>query len=58
MLKLTKINIFPVKSLDGYSPDSAIIEKQGLQYDRRWMITEPDGMFMRSEERRVGKECA
>lgn len=46
MLKLTKINIFPVKSLDGYSPESAIVEKQGLQYDRRWMITEPNGMFM------------
>lgn len=46
MLKLTKINVFPVKSLDGYSPESAIVEKQGLQYDRRWMITEPNGMFM------------
>ncbi len=46
MLTLTKINIFPVKSLDGYSPESAIVEKQGLQYDRRWMITEPNGMFM------------
>jgi uncharacterized protein len=46
MLTLSKINIFPVKSLDGYSPESAIVEKQGLQYDRRWMITEPNGMFM------------
>lgn len=46
MLTLTKINIFPVKSLDGYSPESAIVEKQGLQYDRRWMITELNGLFM------------
>lgn len=46
MLTLTKINIFPVKSLDGYSPDSAVVEKQGLQYDRRWMITDLDGLFM------------
>lgn len=46
MLKLTKINVFPVKSLDGYSPESAIVEKQGLQYDRRWMITDLDGLFM------------
>ncbi len=46
MLKLTEINIFPVKSLDGYSPKSAIVEKQGLQYDRRWMITDLDGLFM------------
>ncbi len=46
MLTLTEINIYPVKSLDGYSPQSAIVEKQGLQYDRRWMITEPNGLFM------------
>ncbi|UZR96401.1 MOSC domain-containing protein [Chondrinema litorale] len=46
MLQLSQINIFPVKSLDGYSPKSAIVTKRGLQYDRRWMITEPDGKFM------------
>ena len=45
-MQLSQINIFPVKSLDGYSPDSAIVEKRGLQHDRRWLITEPDGMFM------------
>jgi uncharacterized protein len=45
-MQLSQINIFPVKSLDGYSPDSAIVEKRGLQHDRRWMITEPDGTFM------------
>jgi uncharacterized protein len=45
-MHLTQINIFPVKSLDGYSPDSAIVEKRGLQYDRRWLISEPDGTFM------------
>ncbi len=46
MLTLSKINIFPVKSLDGYSPDSAIVEKRGLQFDRRWLITDLDGVFM------------
>ncbi|MBT31912.1 MAG: MOSC domain-containing protein [Thalassobius sp.] len=46
MLQLSQINIFPVKSLDGFSPKSAIVTKRGLQYDRRWMITEPDGKFM------------
>ncbi len=45
-MHLSQINIFPVKSLDGYSPDSAVVEKRGLQYDRRWMITEPNGAFM------------
>ena len=45
-MQLSQINIFPVKSLDGYSPDRAIVEKRGLQYDRRWLIAEPDGTFM------------
>jgi uncharacterized protein len=46
MLKLTQINVYPVKSLDGFSPDSAIVEKRGLQHDRRWLITDPSGMFL------------
>lgn len=45
-MQLSHINIFPVKSLDGYSPEKAVVEKRGLQYDRRWLITEPDGTFM------------
>jgi uncharacterized protein len=46
MLNLTQINIFPVKSLDGYSPTSAVVEKRGLQHDRRWLITDTEGMFL------------
>ena len=46
MLQLTQINIYPVKSLDGYSPTAAMVEKRGLQYDRRWMITDTEGVFM------------
>jgi uncharacterized protein len=46
MLKLTQINVFPIKSLDGYSPESAIVEQRGLQHDRRWLITDKEGMFM------------
>lgn len=43
---LSQINIYPVKSLDGFSTRSAIVEKRGLQYDRRWMITDSQGVFM------------
>jgi uncharacterized protein len=46
MLQLSQINIFPVKSLDGYSPNAAIVEKRGLKYDRRWLITDKSGQFM------------
>jgi uncharacterized protein len=45
MLTITQINIFPVKSLDGYSVESAIVEPKGLQYDRRWMIVSSEGLF-------------
>jgi uncharacterized protein len=45
MLKLTQINVYPVKSLDGFSPETAIVEKRGLQYDRRWLITDTEGVF-------------
>jgi uncharacterized protein YcbX len=44
-MQLTQINIYPVKSLDGYSPEMAIVEKRGLQHDRRWMIVGTDGVF-------------
>ena len=46
MLQLTQINIYPVKSLDGYSPTAALVEKRGLQHDRRWMLTDTEGVFM------------
>jgi uncharacterized protein YcbX len=46
MLQLTQINIYPVKSLDGYSPNRAIVAARGLQYDRRWMIVDEIGKFM------------
>lgn len=46
MLHLTQINVFPVKSLDGYAAMEAIVEQRGLQYDRRWMIADLQGKFM------------
>jgi uncharacterized protein YcbX len=46
MLRLTQINIYPVKSLDGFSPQQATVESRGLQYDRRWMLVDEAGKFM------------
>lgn len=46
MLQLSQINIYPVKSLDGYSPTTARVEKRGLQFDRRWLIIDTEGVFM------------
>ena len=49
-MHISEINIYPIKSLKGISLDSAVVEKRGLQYDRRWMLTTPDGMFFTQRE--------
>lgn len=49
-MRLSEINIYPIKSLKGISLDSAVVEERGLQYDRRWMLTTPDGMFFTQRE--------
>jgi uncharacterized protein YcbX len=45
-LKLTQIWIYPVKSLGGISLSSAMVMGKGLQYDRRWMLTDETGVAM------------
>src|SRR6476620_687020 len=49
-MRISAINIYPIKSLKGISLDSAVVEERGLQYDRRWMLTTPDGMFFTQRE--------
>ncbi|MCB9306152.1 MAG: MOSC domain-containing protein [Lewinellaceae bacterium] len=50
MYTLSQINIFPVKSLGGISLPSAQVARRGLQYDRRWMLVDPDGRFVSQRE--------
>ncbi|MEO6656217.1 MAG: MOSC N-terminal beta barrel domain-containing protein [Pyrinomonadaceae bacterium] len=49
-MHISEINIYPIKSLKGISLDSAIVGERGLRYDRRWMLTTPDGMFFTQRE--------
>jgi len=44
-MQISELNIYPVKSLKGIALTDAVVEKRGLRYDRRWMLTDPDGMF-------------
>jgi uncharacterized protein YcbX len=44
-MNISEINIYPIKSLKGISLTEAVVEKRGLRFDRRWMLTDPDGMF-------------
>ncbi|MEF3019897.1 hybrid-cluster NAD(P)-dependent oxidoreductase [Vibrio mimicus] len=43
---LSQINVFPVKSLGGIALSSAWVEKQGLTFDRRFMLALSDGSMV------------
>jgi len=50
LMKISEINIYPIKSLKGISLSESVVEKRGLRFDRRWMLTDPDGMFFTQRE--------
>lgn len=45
-MKIEQLTIYPVKSLRGISVSSAKLEKRGLEYDRRWMLTDSNYEFI------------
>ena len=49
-MQISEINIYPIKSLKGISVDSAVVEARGLEYDRRWMLTDRAGKFLTQRE--------
>lgn len=46
MARLTGINVFPIKSCQGISPDHAEVEARGFPLDRRWMLIDETGKFL------------
>lgn len=44
--KLSQLNIYPVKSLPGFSLKESFVEERGLKYDRRWMLTDSENRFI------------
>ncbi len=49
-MKLSEVNIYPVKSLKGIALAESVVETRGLRYDRRWMLVDADGQFMTQRE--------
>lgn len=49
-MNISEINTYPVKSLKGITLRESVVEKRGLQFDRRWMLTDRDGMFFTQRE--------
>ena len=49
-MNVSQINIYPVKSLKGIDLEETVVEKRGLRFDRRWMLTDRNGMFFTQRE--------
>jgi uncharacterized protein YcbX len=45
-LRISEINIYPVKSLGGIPVSSSRVMKKGLEHDRRWMLIDDDNVFL------------
>ncbi len=50
---LSKIFLYPIKSLAGFAVDNWPVTNTGLLYDRKWMLVDPDGNFL--SQRRLPK---
>ncbi|WP_373818067.1 MOSC domain-containing protein [Glaesserella sp.] len=45
-MKITQLNLYPIKSTRAYQVNQAFVQPQGLNFDREFMITEADGTFI------------
>jgi uncharacterized protein YcbX len=49
-MKISEINIYPIKSLSGISIKNSIVEKRGLQNDRRFMLVDENNDLLTQRE--------
>ncbi|MCE8023419.1 MOSC domain-containing protein [Halomonas sp. MCCC 1A11058] len=45
-VKISKLNVYPVKSLGGIGLEQATLGVRGLAYDRHWMVVDQVGRFV------------
>jgi uncharacterized protein len=50
MLQISRLFVYPIKSLGGISVPSALLTDRGFQYDRRWMLVNEQNLFMTQRE--------
>ncbi len=50
MIRITAINVYPVKGCRGVALERARLAATGFEHDREWLITRPDGRFMTQRE--------
>ncbi len=49
-IRLSELNLYPIKSCKGISVDSWELEPRGLKHDRRWMLVDDQGIFLTQRE--------
>ena len=54
-LKVSELNIYPVKSLRQVSLSASRVEPYGLEHDRRWMVVDEDGNMI--TQRQLARMC-
>jgi uncharacterized protein YcbX len=50
MLQISRLFVYPVKSLGGISVPSALLTDRGFQHDRRWMLVNDQNQMMTQRE--------
>lgn len=43
---ISELYLYPIKSLGGIAVHSVVVEARGFQHDRRWMLTDEQGVFL------------
>lgn len=49
-MRVTRLRVYPVKSMSGHDVDSALVLPWGLEHDRRWAVLDPDGIELTARE--------
>src|SRR4051794_7570755 len=49
-MRISELNIYPIKSLRGIPLKKAAVEERGLRHDRRWMLVNEGGKFLTQRE--------
>ncbi|HBO38565.1 MAG TPA: MOSC domain-containing protein, partial [Pasteurellaceae bacterium] len=45
-MQICNLYLYPIKSTQAYAVAQALVQPQGLNFDREFMLTEPDGTFI------------
>lgn len=49
-VRIASLHVYPIKSCGGLAPSEALVVETGLEFDRAWMVVDPDGQFVTQRE--------